>query len=469
MPEKNLRKKAIKEIEKYFDEGSFSKELNSRIRFQTISKDQNKKPELYRYFKENLVPFFSELGFECKISENPIKNSGPILTAIRIESIYLPTIFTYAHADVVPGHEGCWINGTSPWEIVEKNNKLYGRGTADNKGQHTINFSALKNVLKIRGFLGFNIKVLIETGEEIGSPGLEEFCKENAAFLSSDLLIASDGPRLNSSNPSIYLGSRGEISFNLTLNLREGEHHSGNWGGLLSNPAIILSNAISSIINKNGEILVKEVKAKSLPASIRNSINKLKIKHDRGSPKIDTFWGERGKNSTEKLYGSNTFEIKAWETGNPKQPMNIIPAKAVAYAHMRFIKETRVKDIIPALRKHLNKNGFEKIKIELNGIPREASRLNPDHPYVKWTLDSIKRTSKLNVDVIPNIGSTIPNDIFSDHFKIPTLWIPHSYGGCSQHAPNEHIIKSTARNALKIMTGIWWDFGEKPPKILQKF
>ena len=165
---------------------------------------------------------------------------------------------------------------------------------------------------------------------------------------------------------------------------------------------------------------------------------------------------------------SNTFEIKAWETGNPDQPMNIIPGKAIAFAHMRFIKGTRSKDIIPILRRHLNKNGYNDIKIKLVGTPREATRLNPNHPYVRWTINSIKNSTNLNVDIIPNLGSTIPNDIFSESLNIPTIWIPHSYGGCSQHAPNEHIIKSTARNALKIMTGIWWDFGEKPPKILKE-
>ena len=462
----NLKTKAINEIEKYFDNGLFLKELDTRVKFQTVSRSENKRPELYRYLKENLSPYLSKLGFNCKIVDNVENNSMPIMTAVRIEEKNVPTIFSYAHADVVPGHEDRWLDGLSPWKIIEKENKYFGRGTADNKGQHTINFAALKTVLNVRGYLGFNIKILIETGEEVGSPGLKKFCKENAKFLSSDLLIASDGPRLNSFKPSIFLGSRGEISFNLELKSREEEHHSGNWGGLLSNPAIILSNAISTIVNKNGEILVSELKAKPLPNSIRKSIRKLKIEGDKNSPKIDNFWGEPGNTSAEKLYGTNTFEVKAWKAGNPEEPANAIPAKAKAICHMRFIKGTKVKDIIPTLKKHLINNGFKKIKIELDGEPREASRLDPDHQYVKWIVNSIKKTTNLEVDVIPNIGSTIPNDIFTEHLQIPTIWIPHSYGGCLQHAPNEHILKNLTRDALKLMTGIWWDLGENPPKIL---
>ena len=174
----NLKTKAINEIEKYFDNGLFLKELDTRVKFQTVSRSENKRPELYRYLKENLSPYLSELGFNCKIVDSVENNSMPIMTAVRIEEKNVPTIFSYAHADVVPGHEDRWLDGLSPWKIIEKENKYFGRGTADNKGQHTINFAALKTVLNVRGYLGFNIKILIETGEEVGSPGLKKFCKD---------------------------------------------------------------------------------------------------------------------------------------------------------------------------------------------------------------------------------------------------------------------------------------------------
>ena len=78
---------------------------------------------------------------------------------------------------------------------------MYGRGTADNKGQHTINIAALACVLEERGSLGFNSTILIETGEETGSPGLADFCKANKAALKADALIGSDGPRLDHRRP----------------------------------------------------------------------------------------------------------------------------------------------------------------------------------------------------------------------------------------------------------------------------
>ena len=79
---------------------------------------------------------------------------------------------TYGHGDVVAGYDDQWDNAMSPWHITKVGERWYGRGTADNKGQHTINMAALKTVLDIRGSLGFNVTILIEMGEERGSPGL---------------------------------------------------------------------------------------------------------------------------------------------------------------------------------------------------------------------------------------------------------------------------------------------------------
>jgi len=96
-------------------------------------------------------------------------------------------------------------------------------------------------------------------------------------------------------------------------------------------------------------------------------------------------------------------------------------------------------------------------------VPRgsPATRLLPDHPWVEWTRASIAKTTGKDVVVLPNLGGTLPNDVFADVLGMPTVWIPHSYPGCSQHAPNEHLLAPVAREALQIMTGVWWDLGER--------
>src|SRR6185437_1147549 len=155
------------------------------------------------------------------------------------------------------------------WQLTRRGDRLYGRGTADNKGQHSINIAALAAVLETRGRLGFNAKLLIETGEEVGSPGLREICRDHKDRLAADVLIASDGPRLSPDRPTIFLGARGAMSFDLTVDLLEGGHHSGTWGGLLAPPGVILAHALATITSPTGTIKVREWVTTHLPNSVR--------------------------------------------------------------------------------------------------------------------------------------------------------------------------------------------------------
>jgi acetylornithine deacetylase/succinyl-diaminopimelate desuccinylase-like protein len=151
-----------------------------------------------------------------------------------------------------------------------RGDRWYGRGTAGNKGQHTISLAALEHVLAARGGRpGVSLKVLIETSEESGSPGLGEFCARHAGDLAADLLIASDGPRVAAGRPTVFLGSRGSAGFTLRVRLRERSYHSGNWGGLLRNPATVLASAVACLVDGQGRILVPGLRPPPLPATVR--------------------------------------------------------------------------------------------------------------------------------------------------------------------------------------------------------
>jgi hypothetical protein len=89
-----------------------------------------------------------------------------------------------------------------------------------------------------------------------------------------------------------------------------------------------------------------------------------------------------------------------------------------------------------------------------------ATRLDPDHPWVGRVAASIARTTGAPPAILPNLGGSLPNDCFADVLGLPTVWIPHSYPACSQHAPNEHLLASVAREGLAIMTGLFFDLGQ---------
>ena len=455
------RTDAIDRIERYFDDDGFFADLARRVAIATESQDPARRPELLLYLEHEMMPSFEKLGFECEVFDNPRGDTeSPILVARRHEGNDLLTVFGYGHGDVVLGYDDQWRDGLSPWRLQKDGDRWYGRGTADNEGQHSINMAAIGAVLAERGRLGYNMIFLIETAEETGSPGLREFCAANTALLRADVLLASDGPRLSPDNPTLFMGTRGAVNFDLTLDLRSGGHHSGNWGGLLKNLGIILAHAIASITTASGQILVPELRPPPIPDSVREAIRDLTVSDGDGAPEIDLDWGEPGLTSPEQVFGWNSFEVLAFTTGNPENPVNAVPPRARAHCQVRFVVPCKPDHLLAGLRRHLDEAGFAQVVLTRAGESMMATRLDPRHPWVRWAAESIERTCSRPPTVLPNLGGSLPNDVFSELLGLPTLWVPHSYGGCSQHAPDEHLLDWIARDALRIMTGLYWDMGE---------
>ncbi len=461
------REAAISRATRHFDDGAFIADLARRVAFRTESQVPESRAHLTEYLVQELRPAFETIGFKVDVFENPVADAGPLLVAERIEDPTLPTVLSYGHGDVIRGLAEQWRDGYSPWVLKQEGDHYYGRGSADNKAQHSINMAALATVIAERGRLGFNAKFLIETGEEIGSPGLQEFCARERERLRADVLIASDGPRLSARRPTIYLGSRGALNMDFTVELREGAHHSGNWGGLLANPGVVLAHALASIVTREGQVLVPAILPERIPDSVRAALADCEVEPGADEPAIDDSWGEPGFSRAEKVYGWNTFEVLAFKTGNPENPVNAIPGRATAHCQIRFVAGTDPDAFVPALRKHLDARGFAAVNVEQarKGFFR-ATRLDPDHPWVRWAAESITRTTGVKPAVLPNIGGSLPNECFAETLGLPTLWVPHSYAGCSQHAPNEHVLAPILREGLQMMTGLYWDLAEEgAPKL----
>ena len=454
------REHALALAAQHFDSGNFARDLARRVALRTESQDPASGPALLAYLAEEIGPSLAALGFTFTIHPNPEPPYGPLLVATRHEGGALPTVLMYGHGDVVRGQDSSWTRGQGPWSLAAEGERLYGRGTADNKGQHSINIAALAQVLAAReGRLGFNVKWLVETGEETGSPGLAAFCAAHAAELAADVLIASDGPRLRADRPTVFLGSRGVANFDLALKLRDGAHHSGNWGGLLRNPGTVLAAAIASLVDGRGRILVQALRPPPIPANVRAALAGVEVGGDPGDPAIDAGWGEPGLTPAERVFGWNTLEVLAMRTGNPDHPVNAIPAAAQARLHLRFVVGTDISRLRAAVRDHLAKQGFGDIEVSEPEI-MNATRLDPDNAWVRFALASIERSTGCAPVLLPNLGGSLPNDVFAERLGLPTVWVPHSYPGCQQHAPDEHLLAPVARQALQLMSGLFWDLGE---------
>src|SRR6202166_221252 len=447
---------AIARARQTLHSGEFLGELDRRVGYPTESQNPGRSDALRAYLVEELTPAFAQLGFSTKLIESPTGKSPYLLAEYR-ESASAPTVLMYGHGDVVDGMVGEWRNNLNPWRTTTIDNRVYGRGTADNKGQHSINMTALRAVREARGGrLGFNAKFIIETGEEIGSPDLRQVCESLRDELSADLFLASDGPRLSADRPTLFLGCRGGIRIHLDVNLRDGSHHSGNWGGVLANPATILASAIATLVDGNGRLLLDQLKPPRLSNQIRSALADVKVEPMPDEPALSENWGEEGLSAAERLYAWNTLEVLAMSSGNIEKPANAIPGRARAVLQLRFVVGTRFDQAVDAVRTHLAANGFPMVEVSATQS-FVASRTDFDSTWIKWAADSIQRTTGKLPAVLPNFGGSLPNDVFSEGLGLPTIWVPHSYPGCSQHAPDEHILLDLTEEALGIMAGLFWD------------
>ena len=455
------RNTAIAEIERYFDSGDYRRELARRVAIASTAQEPELWDQLDRYLVDEIGPALDAMGYQWSIHPNPDPAGGPFLVGRRHEDAARPTVLTYGHGDVVRGLEGKWSEDRDPWTLTVDGDRWYGRGTADNKGQHTINLAALAAVLGIRGRLGFNSTILLETSEEVGSPGLAEFAAANRQLLAADVLIGSDGPRLRPDSPTIFMGTRGALNITLTVDLREGGHHSGNWGGLIANAGTRLAHALAALVGPTGEILVPELRPEAIPPAVREVLAGLEVDGGADGPEVDRDWGHPGLTPAERVFAWNTFEVLAFETGNPAKVVNAIPPKATAWCQLRFTIDRDPETFLPAIRRHLDAAGFGDVIVERQQgtTTMAATRLSPDHPWARWVTDSIESTIDGPLTVLPNLGGSLPNDVFADILDLPTIWVPHSYASCSQHAPDEHVLAPLMREGLRIMTGLFWDLG----------
>ena len=424
----------------FFDGGGFEARLAGLVAVPSTSQEAAHEADLARYLGDHIAPWLRRLGFTVEIHANPAAGLGPVLLATRIEGADLPTVLSYGHGDTVRGMAEQWRPGLDPWVLAANGDRWYGRGTADNKGQHALNIFALEAVLAARGGkTGFNLKIVLETAEERGSAGLREFVAAHRERLAADVLIASDGPRVAPEVPTIATGTRGTFHFDLALRLRPGGVHSGHWGGLVADPAVVLAHALATICDRHGKILLRDwLPANGIPASVRGVLAGCPVGGGDGV-EIDPGWGEPGLTAAEKIYGWNGFIVLAMTSGEPNNPVNAVAPDARAHCQIRYTVDTDPASFGPALRRHLDAHGFPEIAIENAGVRMNASRTDPAHPWVRWAADSMARTLGRSVQVIPNSSGGLPGDVFQDLLGVALVWIPHSYNGCGQHGPDEHL------------------------------
>lgn len=455
------RQAAIARAHASFDDGTFLDRLRTLVAVPTESHPPGHRADLIRYCTEVLGPMVEREGFSVAILDNPEPRHGPVLLASRIEDPALPTVMIYGHGDVVRAMPERWRTGLDPWTLAVEGDRIYGRGVVDNKGQHLLAIEALRAVVAVRGRLGFNAKIFVETGEEAGSPGLRGILQRDREACAADVFIALDGLRQSASIPEVGLGTRGGVAMDLVVHLRDGGYHSGHWGGLLADPAVVLSHAIASIISRDGRILVAGWTPTTIPADVRSACAAITVDEVPGAPQPDPGWGEPGLTRAERIFMWTSAVVLASMSGQPDSPVNAVSGTARARLQVRHTVDVPADGLLDALRAHLDVNGFGEVQVvavqERDAFP--ASRTPLDDPWVGRVVRSMSETAGRPPNLVPSIGASGPSELFRQELGTSILWLPFSHGGCNQHGPDEHGLGSLFRTGLGLMAGLWWDFG----------
>lgn len=445
-------------------DGTFLGDLARRVAIPTESQIAARTPDLRCYLTDEIGPSFDRMGYRWRLFDNPVPERGPVLLAERPVDPALPTILVYGHGDVVRGLDDAWADGRNPWVLEEDGDRVYGRGTVDNKGQHTIAMIAADAVAAENGGVPrANMKFVIETGEEQGSPGLHQILCENRAAFAADVFVGLDGPRLSFGCMDLTLGCRGGYRFDLTVDLkRRGGLHSGHWGGVVPDAGVILGQALASLTTPHGRIAVEGWTPAHVPEAVLTAARDLRIDPVPGMPEPDPDWGETTLTATQKIYAWTSFIVLAFQTGNPDNPVNAVPGTAKATCQVRHTVDLPADSLVPALRRHLDARGFSMVQI-VPTVEREQfapARTDPDDPWVRWVAASLARTTGQPPNVKPCSSGSNPSDMFQRELGTPVIWIPHSYSGCNQHGPNEHGLKPLFEEGLGAMAGLFWDLGD---------
>lgn len=312
-----------------------------------------------------LIEKFKALGTEVELCET---SGHPIVYAQHIIDDTLPTVLVYGHYDVQPADPyDLW--DSPPFEPIVKNERIYARGSADDKGQFYMHLKAYEALIKT-DTLPCNIKFMIEGEEEVGSENLETFVKANRAKLSADVIVISDTHIISNDIPSITVGLRGLSYLEVEVTGPNKDLHSGTFGGAVGNPINTLCQMIASLQNDKGEITIPGFydKVEIQSKEYRQKMNKapFSLEKFRKDLDVESEKGEEGYTTIERTGIRPTLDVNGiWGGYIGEGAKTVLPSKAYAKISMRLVPHQDSKEITQLFTDHFEKTAPSHVKVKI--------------------------------------------------------------------------------------------------------
>ncbi|MHB8541477.1 MAG: dipeptidase [Candidatus Acidiferrales bacterium] len=416
-------------------------ELKDFLRIPSVSTKSEHKPDIDRAARW-VADRLREAGLP-KVDIIPTK-MHPIVLAESLDAPGKPTILFYGHYDVQPAEPlDLW---TSPaFEPTVRGGNLYGRGTADDKGQVHIHIKALEALHKSESKLPLNVKIIIEGEEEVGSVNLWDFVTKNKDRLKADALVVSDTAMLARGVPSITYGLRGLNYYQIEITGPSQDLHSGVFGGAVPNPITILAELIAKLHDKNFHVTVPGFYDDVAPLSTkeRKALNSLPWKESEfrktvGAPGL---CGEKGFTNVERLWCRPTLELNGiWGGYTGEGSKTVIPSNAFAKISTRLVPNQNPAKIAKQVERHIRgllpKTVHCKFEVLSTGKPWVAPYT---HPIFQKAIHSLEKGFGKKAVFIREGGSIPFVTQMHDTFKIPCVLLGFGLPDENAHAPDEHI------------------------------
>jgi acetylornithine deacetylase/succinyl-diaminopimelate desuccinylase-like protein len=437
-------------------------DLYELLRIPSVSAQSAHKPDIARA-AQWVADRLRRAGF-AEVEIVPTK-LHPLVYAESLGAPGKPTILFYGHYDVQPA-EPLELWTSPPFEPAIRDGNLFGRGTADDKGQIHIHIRAMDALHQTAGKLPINIKVLIEGEEEVGSESLWDYVKANKAKLKADALVVSDTGMLARGVPSITYALRGLNYYEIEIDGPAQDLHSGIFGGAVPNPLTILSELFAKLHDKNGRVAIPGFydDVATLSKVERKALNALPFKVNAfkktvGAPGLS---GEKGFTVVEQLWCRPTLELNGvWGGYTGEGAKTVIPAKAHAKFSTRLVPKQNAEKISRLveghIRKLLPKTVTYKFSVLSTGKAWEAPYT---HPFFEVAHKALEKGFGKRAVFIREGGSIPFVTQMYDTFKAPCLLMGFGLPDENAHAPDEHIALENYFGGIKAIANFYQGLGE---------
>jgi acetylornithine deacetylase/succinyl-diaminopimelate desuccinylase-like protein len=416
-------------------------ELKELLRIPSVSTKGEHKPDI-----ERAASWVADKLKVAGMDRVEIIPTGghPMVYAEWLKAPGKPTVLFYGHYDVQPAEPlELW---TSPaFEPTVRNGNLFGRGTADDKGQVHIHLAAIKSLMQVEGKLPVNLKVMIEGEEEIGSENLWEFVMKYRKRLEADALVVSDTSMLGKGVPSITYGLRGLNYYQIEITGGAQDMHSGVFGGAVPNPLTILCELFAKLHDKNGAVAIPGFYKDVAPVSKaeRKALNSLpwKLSDFKRTVGSKGLQGEKGYTTVEQLWCRPTLELNGiWGGYTGEGAKTVIPSKAYAKFSTRLVPNQKPEKIAKLVEKHIRKLLPKTVTCKFEVLSTGKPWVAPyTHPFFEAAHRALEKGFGKRAVFIREGGSIPFVTQMYDEFDIPCILLGFGLPDENAHAPDEHI------------------------------